>query len=40
MSDLLYINDQPAGKTRLTDWARLHVETLGRHYASELERRR
>lgn len=40
MSDLLYVDAPAAGKTKLTDWARLHVETLGRCYASELARRR
>ena len=39
MSDLLYVDAPPVGKTKLTDWARLHVAILGRHYASELARR-
>jgi uncharacterized protein YbjT (DUF2867 family) len=40
MDDLLYTGSPPAGETRLTDWARQHAATLGRHYASELARRR
>lgn len=40
MRDLLYTNSPPAGKTRLTDWAREHAADLGRRYASELARRR
>jgi nucleoside-diphosphate-sugar epimerase len=40
MADLLYVNTPPAGLTKLTEWAQLHVETLGHHYASELARRR
>jgi uncharacterized protein YbjT (DUF2867 family) len=39
MSDLLYVNAPPVGKTKLTEWARLHIATLGRQYASELARR-
>jgi NADH dehydrogenase len=40
MADLLVTNSPPAGTTRLTDWAREHADTLGKHYASELARRR
>jgi uncharacterized protein YbjT (DUF2867 family) len=40
MDDLLVTSSPPAGSTRLTDWARKHAETLGRHYASELARRK
>ena len=40
MADLLYVDSPPAGKTRLTDWARRHADTLGLHYSSELMRRR
>jgi len=40
MADLLYVDSPPAGTTRLTDWAREHAGWLGRHYASELARRR
>lgn len=40
MANLLYVDDSPAGGTRLTDWARDHAATLGLRYASELARRR
>ncbi len=40
MADLLYTTSQPAGTTKLTDWARAHAAELGRRYASELARRR
>ena len=40
MANLLYVDSPPAGTTRLTDWARANVATLGRRYASELARRR
>jgi NADH dehydrogenase len=40
MADLLYTNSPPAGTTRLTEWARQHKDELGKHYASELARRR
>lgn len=40
MEGLLYTDSPPAGSTRLTDWAREHADTLGRHYASELARRK
>ncbi len=40
MQDLLYANAPPTGETKLTDWARAHADSLGRHYASELARRR
>jgi uncharacterized protein YbjT (DUF2867 family) len=39
MADLLYVDAPPAGKTKLTDWARNHAGSLGRRYASELARR-
>ena len=39
MSDLLYVDAPAAGKTKLTEWARMNAEPLGRHYASELARR-
>jgi len=38
-TDLLYSNAPPAGKTKLTDWARSNASTLGLKYASELARR-
>jgi len=40
MQDLLCTDSMPAGKTKLTDWAREHSDTLGVRYASELARRR
>ncbi len=40
MADLLHVDAPPAGITKLTDWIREHRDTLGRHYASELARRR
>lgn len=39
MADLLYVNSPPAGKTKFTDWAGKHADSLGREYASELARR-
>ena len=40
MRGLLCRNSPPAGPTRLSEWARQHVGTLGFRYASELARRR
>jgi uncharacterized protein YbjT (DUF2867 family) len=40
MADLLVTSSPPAGTTRLTDWAKQHAATLGKHYASEIARRR
>ena len=40
MDGLLHVDAEPAGPTRLTEWAAAHAETLGRRYASELGRRR
>lgn len=40
MADLLYVDSPPSGTTRLTQWARQHAASLGRHYANELARRR
>ena len=40
MAGLLCTDSAPAGRTRLTDWTRLHADTLGMCYASELARRR
>jgi NADH dehydrogenase len=39
MAGLLAVSSPPAGKIRLTDWAREHRDTLGVQYASELSRR-
>jgi NADH dehydrogenase len=40
MSERLYVNAPPAGKTPLTVWMRGNADTLGLRYASELGRRR
>jgi uncharacterized protein YbjT (DUF2867 family) len=40
MAGLLATGSPPAGRIRLSDWARKHRETLGVRYASELARRR
>ena len=40
MRNLLYVEAPPAGRTRLTDWAREHADSLGRNYANELARRK
>jgi NADH dehydrogenase len=40
LADLLYTTAPPAGRTKLTDWARGNAATLGKRYASELARRR
>lgn len=39
MANLLYTDSPPAGKTKLTDWAKENSSTLGIRYASELARR-
>jgi NADH dehydrogenase len=39
MADLLCTDSPPAGRTRLTEWAKTHAEHLGTRYASELGRR-
>ncbi|MDR2695392.1 MAG: NAD(P)H-binding protein [Deltaproteobacteria bacterium] len=41
MADTLHVaGDAPAGKTRLSDWVRLHKETIGRNYHGEMPRRK
>jgi uncharacterized protein YbjT (DUF2867 family) len=40
MAGLLCTDSPASGKTRLTDWAREHKDTLGMKYASELARRK
>jgi NADH dehydrogenase len=40
MDGLLCVDAPPAGRTRLTEWLRTNAATLGRNYASELNRRR
>ncbi|OQY41504.1 MAG: epimerase [Anaerolineaceae bacterium 4572_78] len=39
MRNLLYVDSPPAGKTKLTDWAKEHADLLGKKYSSELVRR-
>jgi len=40
MRGLLATSSPPAGKTKLTDWAKAHAAQLGCRYSSELARRR
>jgi NADH dehydrogenase len=40
MADHLYVESPPNGKTKLSEWARNHADTLGRNYSSELARRK
>jgi uncharacterized protein YbjT (DUF2867 family) len=40
MADLLYVDSPPIGTTALTEWVIQHADTLGRHYTSELARRK
>jgi NADH dehydrogenase len=40
MTELLYVSTPPTGKTPLTVWMKKNADTLGRRYASELDRRR
>ncbi|NLE36919.1 MAG: NAD(P)H-binding protein [Pirellulaceae bacterium] len=40
MAGLLAVDSSPTGTVRLTDWAKEHADELGRHYASELARRK
>ncbi len=39
MTNLLFVESPPTGKTKLTDWIKKHTESLGRQYTSELARR-
>lgn len=39
MSDLLFVNDSPKGKTKLSEWAMENKNGLGNEYANELSRR-
>ncbi|MDU9048522.1 MAG: hypothetical protein Q3M30_06705 [Candidatus Electrothrix sp. Rat3] len=39
MTNLLYVDTPPTGKTKLTDWAKEHAESLGLKYSNELTRR-
>lgn len=38
MSNLLVVDGPPTGRTRLSDWLNEHADSVGQHYASELER--
>jgi NADH dehydrogenase len=38
LADLLYTDSPPVGRTSLTTWLRQHAATIGKRYASELER--
>jgi NADH dehydrogenase len=40
MADLLYTGSPPAGRIKLTEWLKEHASSVGRHYRSELARRR
>ena len=40
MQDLLWTSSEPAGTTKLTEWARAHESELGVRYANEMARRR
>lgn len=40
VADLLYVDSPPVRKTKFTDWIGEHADSLGRHYTSELARRR
>jgi NADH dehydrogenase len=40
MSELLYVDSPPAGKTKLTDWINDNTGSLGKKYTSELARRK
>lgn len=40
MAGLLCVDTPPTGSTALTQWLGVHAASLGRHYASELARRR
>jgi len=39
MDNLLYVNDQPQGKIKLSEWLGENKNTLGTKYANELKRR-
>jgi nucleoside-diphosphate-sugar epimerase len=38
MHDILVSHEPPRGRTRLSDWLRTNADTVGRGYASEIER--
>jgi hypothetical protein len=39
MQERLYVASPPLGTTKLSDWVQAHCESIGRQYASELQRR-
>ena len=39
MQERLYVKSPPLGTIGLSDWVHAHREKIGRHYASELQRR-
>ena len=39
MQERLYVDSPPLGTAKLTEWVHAHRESIGRHYASELQRR-
>ena len=40
LQNLLYVNDEPTGKIKLTEWVKENKNTLGKKYANELLRRK
>lgn len=40
MSNLLCVDSKPTGTTKFTDWVKANANILGKHYASELRRRK
>jgi NADH dehydrogenase len=40
MAELLYTDSPSAGKTKMTEWIKEHASLVGRHYRSELARRK
>ena len=40
MAGLLYTDSPPSGRTKLTEWLAAYASSVGRHYHSELARRK
>ena len=40
MQNLLYVDEEPTGKIKLTEWVKENKNTLGKKYANELSRRK
>ncbi|MCD4795412.1 MAG: NmrA family NAD(P)-binding protein [Bacteroidales bacterium] len=40
MQNLLYVNEEPTGKIKLSEWVKENKNTLGKKYANELSRRK